>query len=463
MLEEYLNVITNMENYVDGVLVVDKDVKVVYMNQFRPDYTPLDEKRSLGKSLFEIYPDLKPENSTIVAAIREGKVTLGNEELLTTSYGKSFRIFDNTFPIREDGEIIGAVSVATFLDSGTMKIPVEVFRGGEKIRRNLYTVSDIIGHSGAIQEVRKAVRRVGQTASSVLIYGSTGTGKELVAQSIHTCSSRRGKPFLSQNCAAIPANLLESLFFGTVKGSFTGAEDKAGIFESAEGGTVFLDEVNSMDLNLQAKLLRILEERKVSRVGSTAEIPVNVRIIAATNENPVDCIEKGTMRSDLFYRLGSVTIDLPDLKDRTEDIDLLTEYFISSYNNAMHKKIIGVSQEVMGIFKRYAWPGNVREFRNVIEGAFNLCDGTIISKADLPSYMLRGLDLSGIPAPERQLSAPQLPWTGNLKESVEAYERMLIEQALKSSGTYAQAAKQLGITRQALNQKLNKYQLKKNL
>lgn len=461
MLEEYLNVITNMENYVDGVLVVDQDAKVVYMNQFRPDYTPLDEKRSLGRSLFDIYPDLKPESSTIMAALRTGKVTLGNEELLTTSYGKSFRIFDNTFPIREDGEIIGAVSVATFFDSNTMKLPIEVFSGAEKIRRNLYTVSDMIGRSPAMQEVRKAVKRVGQTSSSVLIYGSTGTGKELVAQSIHTSSSRKGKPFLSQNCAAIPASLLESLFFGTVKGSFTGAEDKAGIFENAEGGTVFLDEINSMDLNLQAKLLRVLEERRVSRVGSTEEIPVNVRIIAAVNEDPMACIQKGTMRADLFYRLGSVTIDLPDLKERKEDIALLTEYFISSYNNAMHRKIIGVSQEVMGIFMTYSWPGNVREFRNVIEGAFNLCEGTIISKADLPSYMMQGMEPEALAAsPER---AAQLPWTGSLKENLEAYEKLLIEKALEEQENYAQAARSLGITRQALNQKLNKYQLKKRI
>lgn len=458
MLEEYLDIITNMENYVDGVIVLDKDAKVIHINQFRPDYTPLDEKRALGKSLFEIYPDLDPETSTIMQALKYGKVTLNNEAIMYPTVGHPFRMVDNTFPIKEDNKIIGAVCITTFPDR-TQKTSMDFHSKNDKARKGLYQVTDIIGRSTAIQDVRSQVGRVSKTSSSVLIYGATGTGKELVAQSIHTGSSRKNKPFLSQNCAAIPATLLESLFFGTTKGSYTGAEEKKGIFETANGGTIFLDEINSMDITLQAKLLRVLEEHKVTRVGSTESIDVDVRIIAATNKAPIECIHDGTLRADLFYRLGSVTIDLPELKQRKDDIDLLAEYFISIYNASMHKNIIGVSQGVMTIFKSYSWPGNIREFRNVIEGAFNLCEGTIISKDNLPSYLMASLNLPQI-LPESAGVDEQLPWMGSLKKNVDAYEKKLIAEAIYKFPSLSAAADYLGITRQSLNQKLNKYNLK---
>lgn len=458
MLEEYLDIITNMENYVDGVIVLDQNAKVVYMNQFRPDYTPLDEKRALGKSLFEIYPDLNPETSTLMRAIRYGETTIGNSETLTTFYGRSFKIIDNTFPIREDNKIIGAVSIATFPESKAGANPVDVYSGNDKPQKDLYHVSEIIGRSSCIQNVRVAVNRIAKTSSSVLIYGSTGTGKELVAQSIHTSSERKNKPFISQNCAAIPATLLESLFFGTTKGSYTGAEDKSGIFENADGGTVFLDEINSMDINLQSKLLRVLEDKRITRIGSTESINVDVRIIAATNQMPSECISSQTLRPDLFYRLCSVTIDLPDLKDRIDDIELLTEYFISTYNSSMHRNIIGVSQDVMAIFKSYSWPGNIREFRNVIEGAFNLCEGSIIVKADLPSYIITSLDLNDI-LDDDDTFEKQIQWLGSLKKNMDAYEKTLIISAIESHHSLTAAAGYLGITRQALNQKMKKYEI----
>ena len=458
MLEEYLNIITNMENYVDGIMVVDERADIVYLNQFRPDFTPLDEKRAIGKNLFELYPDLDESESTILAAIREGKVTMGREDLLTTSYGRRFRVIDNTFPIKEDGKIIGAVSVVTFPEGRTFGSPVEVYGKKDSGQKHLYQVSDMIGRSPVMQAVRSQIQRIAKTSSSVLIYGSTGTGKELAAQSIHTSSNRKNNPFISQNCAAIPATLLESLFFGTAKGSYTGAEDRPGIFESADGGTVFLDEINSMDINLQAKLLRILEERSVTRIGSTESVDVDVRIVAATNRPPVLCMEEGSLRPDLFYRLGSVTVDLPDLKDRPEDIDLLAEYFISAFNDVMHRQIIGVSQEVMTIFKTYSWPGNIREFRNVIEGAFNLCEGNIIAKGDLPSYLVSSLNLEEI-LPEHGTGENRIQWLGSLKKNMDAYEKMLILDAVENHKNLTETAEYLGITRQALNQKLNKYHI----
>ncbi|WP_419024058.1 sigma-54 interaction domain-containing protein [Emergencia sp.] len=458
MIEEYLDTITNMENYADGIIVIDQEAKVVYIRQFKPDLSPLDERRAIGKSIFEIYPTLNPQTSTLIAAIKRGETTMNNQETLTTSTGETFQIIDNTFPIKQDNQIIGAVSVATFPDKNFTVSGINLYSDAVPQVKDLYTVEDIIGRSKQTQDLRIQIGRVSTTSSSVLIYGSTGTGKEMVAQSIHSASERKNKKFISQNCAAIPATLLESIFFGTVKGAYTGAENKAGIFESADGGTIFLDEINSMDINLQAKLLRVLEERKITRIGGVDPVSVNVRIIAATNKRPSLCIQDGTLRPDLFYRLGSVTIDVPDLRDRLEDLPLLTDYFISLYNTSMHKHITGVSKEVMEIFKTYAWPGNVREFRNIIEGAFNLCDGDVIDIGSLPSYLLSEFNLTK-PELEDEDAAEKILWEGSLKSTMDAYEKKLILQAVSSHKSLTAAADYLGITRQSLNQKLRKYNL----
>lgn len=458
MLEEYLDTITNMENYADGIIVIDDQAKVIYIRQFKPDLSPLDERRAIGKSIFEIYPTLRPETSTLMAAVKDGKTTLNNKETLTTSTGKIFQIIDNTFPIKQDDKIIGAVSVATFPEKDFSLSGIHLHSDTVPQVKDLYTVEDIIGRSKQTQDLRIQIGRVSTTSSSVLIYGSTGTGKEMVAQSIHSASERKHKKFISQNCAAIPATLLESIFFGTVKGAYTGAENKAGIFESADGGTIFLDEINSMDISLQAKLLRVLEERKITRIGGVDTINVDVRIIAATNKRPSLCIQDGTLRPDLFYRLGSVTIDVPDLKDRLDDLSLLTDYFISVYNTTMHKHITGVSKEVMEIFKNYSWPGNVREFRNIIEGAFNLCDDSVIDVGSLPSYLLSEFNLSK-PGMEDDNKAAEIQWAGSLKGTMDAYEKKLILQAIDSHKSLTAAADYLGITRQSLNQKLRKYNL----
>ena len=383
---------------------------------------------------------------------------MNNRETLTTSTGESFQIIDNTFPIKQDDSIIGAVSVATFPDKDFSLSGINLHSDTVPQVKDLYTIEDIIGRSKQTQDLRIQICRVSATSSSVLIYGSTGTGKEMVAQSIHSASERKNKKFISQNCAAIPATLLESIFFGTVKGAYTGAENKAGIFESADGGTIFLDEINSMDINLQAKLLRVLEERKITRIGGVDAVNVNVRIIAATNKRPSLCIQDGTLRPDLFYRLGSVTIDVPDLRDRLDDLPLLTDYFISLYNTSMHKHITGVSKEVMEIFKIYAWPGNVREFRNIIEGAFNLCDDSVIDVGSLPSYLLSEFDLTRSD-PEDEDKSVEVQWTGSLKGTMDAYEKKLILHAIDSHKSLTAAAEYLGITRQSLNQKLRKYNL----
>ena len=458
MLENYLDIITRMENYVDGIIVTDTEADIVYIRRYTKDVSPLSEKEYIGHNLFEIYPTMDPSESTIMRALKEGKVTLNHKGALITARGQSFEIVDDTFPIKENGHIIGAVCITHSPSRKRAVTSLDNKSSSENQPKKLYTVSNLIGRSRPMETLRNQINRLAETSSSLLIYGETGTGKEMVAQSVHTSSSRKDKPFITQNCAVIPETLLESILFGTVKGSYTGAENRAGIFESASGGTVFLDEVNSMPISMQAKLLRVLEEKNITRIGATEAIDVDVRIIAALNLPPQDCVKSGVLRDDLFYRLGSVTISIPPLRERKEDIELLTKYFSDKFTSNMQKEIIGVSQDVMTIFHNYSWPGNVRELRNVIEGAFNLCDTTIIGIGDLPSYMLADIEVDKLVA-ENQADIHDIQWLGSLKNNMEAYEKFMISDALRSHKTLSAAAEYLGISRQNLNQKINKYKL----
>jgi len=448
VLEEYLDVITSMENFADGILVVDDKARVVYFRNYRTGITPLLREEVVGKNILEIYPDLTEETSTIYKALRTGESTINKLEPMTTYDGMTMNLLDNTFPIRQGGKIIGAVSIARYPDFIKPEISISDFE--EKYRKDLYTMEDIVGRSPQVLTLRTQVERVSRTHSSVLIYGETGTGKELVAQSIHTASNRKSKLFISQNCAAIPGNLLESIFFGTTKGSYTGAENKPGIFEIADGGTIFLDEINSMDINMQAKLLKVIEEKKITRIGGLESKKVDVRIIAAVNEPPMQCIREGKMRPDLFYRLGSVMIQIPPLRERSNDIDVLAECFIHQYNKEMGKSIEGLSEEVRELLPRYDWPGNVREFKNAIEGAFNFCDGKIIQKEDLPRYIFEELEA-------REPEPAPLAMGETLKKSIDDYEKHIILSELGKTKNLTALADRLGITRQALNQKMKKY------
>ena len=285
-----------------------------------------------------------------------------------------------------------------------------------------------------------------------MIYGETGTGKELIAQSIHTSSYRKTHPFISQNCAAIPSTLLESILFGTEKGSYTGAEDKKGLFELANKGTLFLDEINSMEISIQAKILKAIEEKKIRRLGGEKTIELDVRIIAAVNEKPTLSLKENKIRKDLFFRLATVQINLPLLKSRRNDIMLLTNYFINEYNIKMNKYIIGVTEEVEDIFKKYHWPGNVRELRNVIEGSFNLVSGKFIKKSDLPEYIMELQDSFEI---NRLMNDYELP----LPERMQRIESKIISNTLIKSKNQVEAAKELQISKQLLRFKINKYNL----
>ena len=320
--------------------------------------------------------------------------------------------------------------------------------------RGKYRFDNMIGTSLPMQQVFSRMEKILNTDSTILILGESGTGKELVAKAIHFNGHRREKPFVAINCGAIPAELLESELFGHVRGSFTGAvADKIGKFEQANQGTIFLDEIATMPLHLQTKLLRVLQEQELERVGSTKKIKLNVRVISATNANLEEEIEQGRFRNDLYYRLNVIPVHLPALRERREDIALLARHFLQKICEEMNRPIMSISPTAMRFLESYHWPGNVRELENVIERTVTLTDGIVIEKKDLPA------NITGSAAEEEEepaLTCPALTDAGvDLPQVVADLERQLIRSALElSAGVKARAADLLSIKRTTLVEKI---------
>jgi two-component system, NtrC family, response regulator len=321
---------------------------------------------------------------------------------------------------------------------------------------NRYNFGNIVGKSKRMQEVFELVKKMAPSSATVLIEGESGTGKELVAKSIHFNSPRKDKPFIAVNCSALSENLLESELFGHEKGAFTGAiAMKKGRFELADEGTLFLDEIGELSQNLQVKLLRVLQERAFERVGGTKQVPVNIRVIAATNKNLKHETEQGRFREDLYYRLNVLYLQLPPLRERVEDIRLLVDHMIEKYASERRPghQVTGVDQEVDRLLYAYSWPGNVRELENAIERAMVLCPGNIIRVSDLPKEFKKSIGHS--------LQLEGISDNAQLYETLDMVEKAMIERALAiSHNVQSHAADLLGIGKSGLNQKIKKYGIK---
>ena len=319
----------------------------------------------------------------------------------------------------------------------------------KKVVKRATNPENIIGTSPKMDEVYHLIRKIADTDSTILIQGESGTGKELVARALHFNSSRQHHPFVAINCSALPENLLESELFGHKKGSFTGAvSDKAGLFEEAERGTIFLDEVNSMALPLQTKLLRVLQERQLRRVGDTKTVSINVRVLGATNESLLTKVKDGKFREDLYYRLAVIPIELPPLRDRPEDIPLLVQHFLKKSTTGASPRNIKIDPKAIVALQGYDWPGNVRELENAIERASALCDNNVIRVKDLPPQILHG-------STDGRKASGTLPIGKKLDDFIREQERRFIDETIKhNAGNREKAAKVLGISMATLYRKI---------
>jgi arginine utilization regulatory protein len=413
----------------------------------------------LGKYILEVFPSLTEETSTLLKVIKTEKPLIHMPQTYKNIRGQLIDTVNTTLPIKANGKIIGAVEIAKdyskmkMLSNKLLDLQAQMNKSPKKLAETngaKYTVDDIITHNRELEALKKLALHIAKTDSSVLVFGETGTGKELLVQAIHNASSRKNGPFIAQNCAAIPESLLESILFGTVKGSYTGAVDRAGLFEVAHGGTLFLDELQSMPLELQVKLLRILEDGLVRRIGSAKAVKVDVRVIAAMNEDPYDCVKSNRLRADLYYRLNVFSFKIPPLRERREDIPLLTDYFIQEYNHKFQKNVKKIDSQALEALMRYPWLGNVRELRHTVEYAMNMADEDVIHLRNLPHQFFH----------EPVQSVEQEDAIVPLKQAMRHTEEMMIKNALaKTNGNVMQAAKILQIPRQTLQYKIKKLKL----
>lgn len=463
MFEKMISSIFAIKNFFDEISIVDKNGIIRYCEIFIPDMYSFTADEIVGKHLFEVFKTSNEQNSEVFQVLKTGKPIILFKEDLITYKGDKVKGYSSTYPIYKDDELIGAAVAMKVLDSSFNKEFIKIVdegKGRKSQGLENYTIDSLITNDPYMLSIKEKIRKVSKTDSAVLIQGETGTGKEIVAQALHYSSNRMDKPFISQNCSAIPANLLESTLFGTEKGSFTGAVTNKGLFELANGGTVFLDEINSMDISVQSKILKAIEEKSIRRLGGHKNIKVDIRIMAAINEDPFDAIENNRLREDLFYRLNVVSIKLNELKDRKKDVLLLSRYYIEYYNKAMNMNILGVDYEVEEVFESHSWPGNVRELRNVIESAFNMAEEEYIGINDIPDYLksrkLKSLKNNNFFKYEEDLEDK------GYDDLVADYEKHILIKTLNQTKNKSEAAKKLKLTRQNLNYKLEKFGLKDN-
>ncbi|MDP7993039.1 sigma 54-interacting transcriptional regulator [Bacillus sp. MHSD_36] len=438
-----------------GIHIINEESKTIIYNRKMMEIESMERSDVLYKSPLEVFAFEENKNSTLIEALKLGKTNKNIKQTYFNNKGQEITTINNTFPIIKNGKIKGAIEISTEINHSKQTMKTSLSRK----QNNKFTFDHIIGDSSAIQSVITEAKRIIRTSSSILLVGETGTGKELFAQSIHNESQRSGKPFISQNCAAIPDTLMESLLFGTNRGAFTGAIDKAGLFEEANGGTLLLDEINSLSTALQAKLLRAIQEKTIRRIGGTQEKEIDVRIIATINEDPLEAITHNRLREDLYYRLSVVTLCLPPLRERKEDIPALVQHFIEKYNIQFGLSVTDVDVHVREFLYVYDWPGNVRELEHIIEGSMNLVeDENIITAFHLPTRFRERIKKELNMQPLLTNNDTDTPKT--LKHTIEEMEKNYINQILKEyHGNISQAAKFLGLSRQNLQYRIKKLHL----
>lgn len=457
-----------IENLNDGILLSDKYGKVVIYNKAMEELEERDSKDMIGKYIWDAY-GYRDINKSEHMQVFNSRIPIINK-YKAHAYNNGKPIFKSysTFPIVKDDETIGVYSISKdetklqSLLSETIELKRQ-FKGISKdveyIRSNgtRFTFSDIIGSSDIMKKLIKVAQSISWLDNNILIVGKTGTGKEVLAQSIHNYGKRKQEPFIGINCSAIPQNLLESILFGTTKGAYTGAIDSPGLFEEAGEGTLFLDELDSMPINMQTKLLRVLQERCARRVGGQGVYQIKCRVISSMGEDPYKMIEEGKLRQDLFYRVAGYNLYLPTLKERGNDLFELAEYYISKNNIMMNKNVCYITDRLKEMMNNYSWPGNIRQLEHFIENVMVRTseDDIYLRVSNIPEYIL------DVITNEQASNVNRFKQT--LPEKLEQMEKKLILIALDSNKwNVTKSAEDLGITRQSLNYRMRKLNIKRN-
>jgi len=372
-----------LDSIADGVFTVDRDWRITTFNRAAERITGVPRQEAIGRQCWQVFrSNICESNCALRETMRTERNIVNRAIYVLNTVGKRIPVSISTAILKDrEGNVIGGVE--TFRDLTTV----------EELRKELtekYSLMDIIGRSKPMRELFDLLPQVADSDSTVLIEGTSGTGKEIFARAIHHLSRRRSRRFVAINCGALPDTLLESELFGYKAGAFTDArEDHPGRFALAEGGTIFLDEVGNISPAMQTRLLRVLQERMYEPLGAVEPATADVRVIVATNKNLTDLVAEGTFRQDLYYRVNVIRLRLPELRDRREDIPLLVSHFIARFNHVQGKDIAGVSDEVLGILMEHDYPGNVRELENIVEHAFVLCRGGLIDVEHLPPELRR--------------------------------------------------------------------------
>ena len=431
-----------------GLVIIDEYGIITHLNENYCRFLQVNQSEAVGMHVTEII-----ENTRMHYVLNTGKAEMFHPQFVRNNY-----MIANRIPLKVEGHIVGVIGVVLFrdmhdlsnLNSEIRHLLAEVEWYKHQLNQQTgvkYFIHDIIGSSDAILEIKEKIKKIAPSNLPTLITGESGTGKELVAHSIHQLSDRNEKPFISINCAAIPEHLFESELFGYEAGAFTGAkrEGKQGKFQLADGGTLFLDEIGDMSLSTQVKLLRVLQEGEIQKVGGTTSYKIDVRIITATNQMLDKLVEDKKFRKDLYYRINVMNIHIPPLRNRPDDMMIIANYLLTKLTEKAGKRVTSFSEEVVQLFHEHTWPGNIRELENVIQSAIFLTNNEVIEREDVPKIM--------------QPDVNKTIETKNLKSVVKQAEKDAILQVLKETSNKKTVAKKLEISLSTLYEKINEYGL----
>ena len=464
-----LNIGNLVVDSLDYILIVDKNYRIVYntrydatLNNRSKEY---DSQDILNKYYFDVYPELKRSESSVVRCIETGQIVIMKHQTYYDYVGRKFITNNVTFPIMRRGSLVAVVELAIDSDEEGKTDTISSRKFDEFVLRlqkdaGLITFDTILTDDDRMKKAIEQAKILATLPNPVLIYGETGTGKELFAQSMINYSGVPKNKVVIQNCAAVPDNLMESILFGTVRGVYTGAETRKGLFEEADGGVLFLDEISSIPYTVQAKLLRVIQDGTFRPLGAANDKQVNVKIIGAMNVDPVKAIEDGTFRSDLFYRFSSGFISLVPLRERKEDIKLFIKYYVDYFAQVYSRNITGIDRRVEDIFLNYSWEGNVRELRNVIEAmVVSDQDKQVMGYDELPDYFIHKLSQEEtiyeklVNETEENTEADRLTY----HELMDRYEERIIRGALEEAGgNVSRAGELLDIPRETLRYRMKK-------